>query len=148
MSRPGGFLFNFIPIVPLAKDDPRILSQEEHPIETAGIGYFLEDFTQDFVKAKSTNQVKVVSLEATEVDGEEAQRLEVLFDEPGKDYPRVSVAFSKKHNLPVEIRLYAEPDGDPEVYRYLNLKLNPPRDDEAFQKSIDRRLYDHYQKIE
>ena len=44
LARPGGLLFNFIPIIPMDKDDPRVMKGEAHSIETAGIGYFVHDF--------------------------------------------------------------------------------------------------------
>jgi len=147
LSRPPGFLFQFIPIVHLAKDDPRVMKAESHSIEKAGIGYILNDFAQDFADARASNQVKVLSVEDVEIDGEKAKRITVLFNVPMRNYPKVSMAFSEEHHLPIEIKLYRSLENSPEVYRYLNLSINPPRDNEAFQKSIDRRLFNSYQKI-
>ncbi len=147
LARPKGFLFTFIPIVHMSKTDPRIGDEEEHSIDTAGIGYMLNDFAEDFLKALPEDKLDVVSIKDVEIQGEAAQEITVVFDDPSRKYPKVSVAYSKEHGLPVETTYFTSTDQPYEIYRYLNLKPNSALNDEEFKTAIDHRLHDYLLEI-
>jgi len=147
LARPGGFLFSLIPVVHMSKDDPRVKSEESHSIDHAGIGYLIEDFANDFATYGLTQQVEVLSIEEVVVQGEAASELTVFYDVPDINYPKVSVAFSNAHGMPVEIKYYKDFEEPVEIYRYLSIGVNVDRENEEFRKSIDRRLYSSYKKI-
>jgi hypothetical protein len=146
MVRVPGF-FNLIPLIPLSPDDPRILRAEKHPITSAGIGHFLQEFAQSFEESKGKGAVRVLALEETEAGGEPCVLLDVHFQDPAYEYPRTAVAFSRRHGLPVEVRLYRDGSTLVEAYRYEGLIVNPGSDDAAFKAQSDGRLFNLYQKI-
>jgi len=148
MVRLPGFLFNMVPLVSLELDDPRLQKAEKHSIKSAGIGHFLGEFAESFEESMETNEIEVLSVSDVVVEDEEATRIEVLFKGKNYDYPRQDVAFSKSTGLPIEILLYEDNDKLVERYRYMDLALNTPKDDPAFKKSSDRRMFDLFQKVD
>ncbi|MFT5206723.1 MAG: hypothetical protein ACI9CF_000463 [Candidatus Omnitrophota bacterium] len=148
LARPKGFLFTFIPIVHMAKTDPRIGSEEEHSIDTAGIGYMLNDFADDFSKALAEGNIDEISINDVEIDGEVAREVTVVFNDENRKFPKVSMAYSKDHNLPVET-IYFTAEGEPyEIYRYLDLKPNSDLNDDANKSAIDHRLHKYLVDIQ
>jgi len=147
LVRPPGFLFRFIPIFHLAPDDPRLRAGEKHSIEHAGIGYFLEQFVASFRESLDAGRVEVLWNGPSVVAGERVRRIGVRFSDPTYRYPLTEVSLSENHGLPVEIRLYDADSILVEVYRYLDLAIDPRRDDPLFREDADFRMFDLFNKV-
>ena len=138
--------FNLIPIVQLATDDPRVMSEEKHSIKSAGIGHFIKEFGDSFEESKQKNRVTVLDIRDVEVQGEQGTLVEVWFSDPTYEYPRTCVVFSKEHHLPIEVKLYKDRENLVESYRYLGLEVDPPSDDADFKQNADGRIFNLYQQ--
>jgi hypothetical protein len=145
--RPPGFFFNFIPIVAIETDDPRVTKEENHSIKSLGIGPFLEEFYEAFERAKSKGELTVLTMEDAVVGEEKGKRIDVRFDGRDYDYPRTTIVFSDDHRMPIEIQLFQTSEEVQGIYRYLNMKLDSPSDDPSFKRHADHRLYRLYQQI-
>lgn len=156
MTRPPGLFFDFIPIVAMSPDDPRVKSEESRPIQTVGIGHMIEAYSEDWAKAEAKGQAKVLSIMRDEVlvTGPYAEpatktiRLELLIDSPEEKHPKTVLHFRESDGLPVQIALYAAGSDVPdETYTYYAIVTNPAKDDPAFVSLVDRRLLELYKKI-
>lgn len=141
--RMPGFLFNLIPLLSVAIDDPRVRRMEKHSIKTAGIGYFLGEFEENLAVSARKGSLKILSVRPESVEGEAGTLVDVMLDD-SCDYPHTAVVFSEKHGLPIEVRLSASPKEFTEMYRYLGLALDPADEDPEFKKTADPRIYSKY----
>ncbi|MBF0254658.1 MAG: DUF1571 domain-containing protein [Candidatus Omnitrophica bacterium] len=144
LCKPPGFFFEFIPIVHMDRDDPRIMKEEAQPIDRAGIGYFLEKFDLDLKDAIASGKVIVRSVREGLADDAPAVWVDVVFDAQEMEYPRLEIGFSETNHLPVAFRLYRNADDLAAEYVYADLKLDPTREDPEFLKEIDRRILSDY----
>lgn len=142
-----GLLFSLVPPVEVAPDDPRVTKMEKHPITSAGLGYFLDEFTQSFREGKKSGAMKILAIESVDVKGERGTLVDHDFNGPGFDYARTAIVYSEKTGLPLEVRLYEPSDKLVETYRYLDLAKDPPPDDPVFVQSVDGRVYKKYLSI-
>lgn len=144
LVRPPGLLFEFIPIVHLKENDPRLTQGgEKRSIKQAGIGYFLETFIQDYSEAVQINLVSYTNGSQVDVSGEIGERVIYEFNVPGREYPHVEIVFSEDHQLPLEILMKSR-DRHEEIYRYKNFQINVDRNDSEFRKSISPKLIKNY----
>jgi len=146
MVRPSGFMFSFIPLVPIELDDPRVAKKEKHSIKRAGIGKFLERLTANFGKYRASNQLTVQSIEQVEEDGVKGTVVDFRFDDNDYAYPRTVVTFSQITKLPLKIYLYSSENELAEFYYYQGLRLNTAKDDSAFKHISDPRIFDLFSK--
>ncbi|MCA9396731.1 MAG: DUF1571 domain-containing protein [Candidatus Omnitrophica bacterium] len=147
LVRPPGFLFEFIPIVHLDQDDPRLAEGgEKKSIKHAGIGYFLEKFAEDYSEAAASQLVLFSQGDRVDVEGETGQKVIYDFNVPGREYPHVEIVFSDEHRMPIEI-VMTSADNREEVYRYRNLRADVDRSNPEFKKTISPKLVKDYQQI-
>lgn len=156
MTRPPGPLFDFIPIVAMSPDDPRVKNEESRPIQNAGIGHMIEKFNADWTAAAAAGQAKVVSTMRDEVAvyGAHAEapvrtvRLEVLIETPERVFPKVVVHFRESDGLPVQMELFKAGSTAPdETYTYYAITLDPSKNDPAFVSMADKRILQYYNQI-
>lgn len=156
MTRPPGPLFDFIPIVAMSPDDPRVKNEESRPIQNAGIGHMIEKFSADWAAAAAAGQASVVSIMNDEVAvyGVHAEpavksiRLEALIQTPGRDHPKVVVQFRAYDGLPIQMDLYPAGSASPdESYIYYAITPNPAMNDAMFVGMIDKRILELYKQI-
>lgn len=144
--RMPGMLFAMIPPVAVAHDDPRVMKMSKHSIKNAGIGFFLQDFSESMRKLAPRGQVKVLAVkEGVDAEGEKGTLLDVVFLDPREEYARRAVVFSQKTGLPVEIKLFKGQDEWVESYLYKNLKIDTAPADAEFKSVADGRMYDKFQ---
>ncbi len=140
-----GFLFDFIPLMSVPEDDPRVRRHAKHSIKTAGIGYFIEDLWETFTRLRAQGAIEVASIrEGVAVGAERGTLVEFILHDPSETYPQKGVVFSDATGLPIEIRLY-RPEGNlVERYSYVDLQFDPTADDPAFRKFADPRMVSKY----
>lgn len=138
--RPPGLFFRFIPIVELDKTDPRILKTESRSIDRAGIGPFLEKFSQDFFAAESDGKLRQVTVRTEAPAG-----LDVTFEDPAREYPRVNIVFDPQGGLPSRIELYRADTPEPDVYEYSSWDFELIQGG-ALSKHLDPRLNSYLKK--
>lgn len=156
MTRPPGLFFEFIPIIAMSPDDPRVKNEESRPITSAGIGYMIEELSEEWKEAEAKGQAKALSVMRDEVliTGPYAEpatpttRLEFRIDSPGESHPKKVLHFRQSDGLPVQLELYKPGSETPdETYTYYAVVTNPAKNDPAFLKLVDRRLIELYNKI-
>jgi hypothetical protein len=118
-------------------DDSRIMAENRHTIEDAGIGKLI----LEIANAAKLNVKNTVSLTEETWDGHACYRFEVNLAEKHPKVPfRTVVHFDKERKLPIRIENYDPPRkaGDPPVfterYAYTQLKLNVGLPADAFDK--------------
>lgn len=156
MTRPPGLFFEFIPIIAMSPDDPRVKGEESRPITSAGIGYMIEQLSEEWAEAEANGQAGVLSVTQDQVliTGPNAEpaapttRLDFRIDSPGESHPRKVLHFRKSDGLPIRLELYKPDSQTPdETYTYYAIVTNPAKNDPAFVKLVDRRLLELYNKI-
>jgi len=141
--RMPGFIFKMIPLIAISPDDPRVVGKNKHSIRKAGIGSFLEEFGESFAESVQAGNMKILTIDEIEVRGEKATLVDINYGMPF-EYPRTSVAFSKRTNLPLEVKLYKNQQDLVESYRYLQLVVNPAPDDAQFVSATDPRIVEKF----
>ncbi len=142
-----GLGLGLIPVVFLDQNSPWVREgSQAYDIEDAGIGTFLEDFTQAVHRAREAGQLKVEFLDSETVLIEKA---DVIFDgtdeKSGYFAYRVVVDFDLATALPIRMSLYDWQNQPTGIYAYEDLKINLRSEDGEFKNEIQRQLYRVYQ---
>ncbi len=142
-----GLGLGLLPVVFLDQKSPWVREgSESYDIEDAGIGTFLEDFTEAVARGDAAGQLKVEFV-SSEPAGEET--VEVTFEGSKEDSGyftyKIRVSFDPVTSLPVKMRLFDWNDQMTGDYAYENLKIDLAPDDSEFKKQINRSLYRVYQ---
>ncbi len=136
-----GLLLGLAPVIFLEQSSPWVRKGSElYDIEDAGIGTFLEDFSEMVQKGIEEKKIDV-KLSSTD-EGTDA---DVSFPgtQQGGDYFawRVEAFFDAKTKLPVRMRLYDWSGKVTGIYEYKDLRLNVGTEDTEFKKIAERALY-------
>ena len=142
-----GLGLGLLPVVFLDQKSPWVREgSEAYDIEDAGIGTFLEDFTEAVKRGDAAGQLKVEFV-PSESAGEEMA--DVTFEGSKEDSGyfayKVRVSFDPATSLPVKMKLYDWKDRMTGDYAYENLKIDLAPEDSEFKKQINRSLYRVYQ---
>ncbi len=73
--RMPGMLFKFVPPIAVSPDDPR--AKKRHSIRSAGIGHFLEEFSESFREARDAGKLKVTAVKNVSVEAEPGTLVDV-----------------------------------------------------------------------
>ena len=136
-----GLLLGLAPVVFLEQSSPWVREgSESYDIEDAGIGTFLNDFSEMVKKGVDEGKISAtVSSSGTGTD------IDVSFPgtTEGGDYfaSRVEAFFDAKTGLPVRMRLYDWEGKVTGIYEYKDVKLNIGPEDPEFKKTAHRSLY-------
>lgn len=139
-----GLLFGLAPVVFLDQSSPWVRQgSESFDIEDAGIGTFLNAFSESVVKGAKEKKLEVKPLAAGQ--------FEVTFPgtsekEAGYFAHRIIVRFDAQTGLPTYMELYDWHDAPIGIYSYQNVRLNLGPSDKEFRKLIDGHLYNVYKK--
>ena len=139
-----GLLLGLAPVVFLEQDSPWVREgSESYDIEDAGIGTFLNDFTEVVIKALKQRTLSVQTEES-----EAGYTADTIFQRSSPDTEyfayRVTVFFDKQTSLPIQMTLYDCNEKPMGIYQYENLEVNVGMDDADFKKIAQSRLYRLY----
>ncbi len=135
-----GLLLGLAPVVFLEQSSPWVREgSESYDIEDAGIGTFLEDFSNMTQKGVQENKIQ-----ATFSETESGTLADVSFPGSVSDdtyfASRVEVFFEEKTGLPVRMTLYDWEGSVTGIYEYDDLRLNVGTDDAEFRRLAHKKL--------
>ncbi len=138
-----GLLLGLAPVIFLDQNSPWVKEgSESYNIEDAGIGPFLNDFSEAVKKAERNNQLQVVV-----TPDPRGKTMDVTFagSKPDDYFAyRVVVHFDEKTSLTDHMELFDWQNQPTGVYSYENLKLNVGNEDLEFKQLVDKKLYRLY----
>ncbi len=140
-----GLLLGLAPLIFLDQNSPWVREgSESYNIEDAGIGSFLNDFSQAVLKAAKDNRLEVTVPEGPNV----GETMDVTFarskENDGFFAYRVVVHFNEETALPDRMELFDWQNQPMGVYAYENLQLNVGNDDPEFKQFAMRKIYQLY----
>jgi hypothetical protein len=122
--------------------DPRVMENNRHTINEAGIGNLLARLGQRWELSRRTNSTQF-QLSEYMYNNRPCVRVDTVHTQRGgtaHDYYRTIVYFDKENRLPIRVENYDWPrqGGDPagellESYSYVNLQLNVGHNDAVFR---------------
>lgn len=135
----GAGLKGLVGYLTLAVDDPKIMSDNRHTIDQAGIGKLIEQIGD--VDKKAGGVKSKILLSEVQFDKRDCLKLEITLEDKHPDIPyRSIIYFDKALKLPVRVENYEAPKKgktEPELlemYSYTQLKLNVGLKEEIFEK--------------
>ncbi len=140
-----GLLLGLAPVIFLDPTSPWVREgSESYNIEDAGIGSFLNDFTQAVLKGARENKLQVIA--SQKLGGGET--VDVIFSgskpDDGFFSHRAIVHFDQETALPDQMALFDWQNQPMGVYAYENLKLNVGSQDAEFKKFAQQKIYQLY----
>lgn len=127
--RPGGRLGSLTgtltPVVTLDVDSYWVMRDNLHPINHAGIGYFLDIFMENSLRARRAGEGRMISRGRDIVFDRPVEVIEaVLPPEKGYYCHRCVMSFDTENSLPIKMQIFDWANQLTEEYIYENLELN------------------------
>jgi outer membrane lipoprotein-sorting protein len=121
--KPGGF-FNFLRIG-IDPDGKRALEKNRHPIYEADLGYFINLFEREYLRAKNDVLFKISFENEQVLNGRSVAILKSVFPENKNFYSNLIYIFIDKYYfLPIKIKVFDWNNKMIEEYQYDNLRIN------------------------
>lgn len=137
LARAGGWKGAVTPPIHIDVDGYWVMRDNIHPLNHAGIGYFLDLFMKNAKRAREEKASALIDRGVQMVAGRPARLLEsVLPNDKAKGYYcyRCLVWFDEEHGLPVQVSIYDWDDNLSEEYLYVDLDLDPGFTDRDFDR--------------